>query len=225
MRFALTLALSILGLIAFVVFGAAPPAGGQTTTIVIGDNWYCEASFENGVCETTVNVGDSVDWQWVGAALHTTTECGGDLDVCPEPHRWDSPVQVVGTFAFVFDSPGTFVYRCQIHPTLMRGKITVLSAEQSTPTPPPAPTLTPPPAPSATPQPSSSPTSFPADVGESKGATSPPGPLPAGGGALKGETGPPMPWWLLLTSGGLLLAGVTLLAVRLVPGPHRPCRR
>lgn len=127
----------------------------ETTTIVVGDFFFCDASFTGGVCETTVNVGDTVEWSWSGSFPHTSTECGGDLDLCAEPHLWDSGTKTAGTFSFTFDSPGTFVYRCQIHPDQMRGRITVRASEQETPTPTTAPTAPPTPAPTteqATPQ-------------------------------------------------------------------------
>src|SRR3990170_1723485 len=62
---------------------AASPAAAETVALAIGDDWFCDASNEGGVCETTITAGDSVEWQWTGSAPHTTTECGGDLDNCP----------------------------------------------------------------------------------------------------------------------------------------------
>ena len=111
-----------------------PGARAQTTTIIQArDFWFCDSSFQYGVCETAVEVGDTVEWQWRG--LHTTTECAGDLTTCPGPHLWDSPIQISGSFSFTFDTPGTYVYRCQIHPGSMRGQITVLAQPAPTPTP------------------------------------------------------------------------------------------
>jgi len=40
----------------------------------------------------------------VGSQPHTTTECGGDLNLCAPPHLWDSPTQTAGTFSFTFDA-------------------------------------------------------------------------------------------------------------------------
>jgi hypothetical protein len=135
---------------AFLVGGAISlPGSGEharaqeTTTVAVGDFFFCDSSFTGGVCETTVNVGDTVEWSWSGSFPHTTTECGGDLDLCAEPHLWDSGTKTSGSFSFTFESPGTFVYRCQIHPNQMRGQITVLAAEQETPSPTPAPTAAP----------------------------------------------------------------------------------
>ena len=83
--------LSLVALAGF-AFSAGFSAHAQaTTTIQVGDVWFCDSSFQNGVCETTVNAGDTVEWQWVGGVPHTTTECAGDLGACPQPHLWDSP--------------------------------------------------------------------------------------------------------------------------------------
>ena len=140
MRTSLLLATAGLTLlvIAAASFGWQQGARAQTPTIIeIGDNWFCDSSFENGVCEREINVGDTVEWQWVGTGLyrasHTTTECAGDLDTCSGDHLWDSPVQNSGTFGPVtFSSSGTFLFRCQVHPDVMRGKITVVDAERPT---------------------------------------------------------------------------------------------
>jgi hypothetical protein len=101
--------------------------------IDVGDKWFCDRSYEDGVCVTTVNAGETVTWQWVGRKPHTTTACGGSLDKCPKPRSWDSPVQESGAFSYTFDSAGTFFYRCQLHPDEMRGQIVVLAAPPSPP--------------------------------------------------------------------------------------------
>src|SRR3990172_2587561 len=111
-----------------------------TTTVQVGDYWFCAASFDGGVCETTINAGDTVQWQWAGQAVHSATECAGNLDTCPQPHLWDSGIKSSGSYSFTFNSPGTYVYRCQVHTGEMRGRIIVLAA--ATPTPTPSPTQT-----------------------------------------------------------------------------------
>ncbi len=56
------------------------------------------------------------------------TECG---DSCTSPTlspQFDSGLVADGsTFEFTFDSPGTYLYYCAIHPTLQLGRIIVLS--------------------------------------------------------------------------------------------------
>ena len=125
-----------LGLLGTVALIAALVSGGRsdvaqaaTVTVEVGDFWFCDSSFQGGVCETTIDVGDTVTWQWVGFAPHTSTEWGDSLGTCPAPplgeELWDSGTKSSGTFDFTFDSTGTFLYRCQIHPSTMRGRIVV----------------------------------------------------------------------------------------------------
>ena len=158
---------------------------------------------------TTVSVGDTVTWNFlegIGADAHTTTECGTD-GVCgspldPAPNAlWDSgQVEAAGTFSVTFDTAGNFLYRCEIHPFLMGGAIVVLAAE-----PGPAPTPSPEGSPEMSPQPSP-PSIIP---------TPDMPPLPGGGGAPPAQAGTSIPWWLLIAGGGILMASVSILALRL----------
>jgi len=179
----------------------APGAvGAQTTTTVqMGDLWFCDPSFQNGVCETTVTAGDTVEWVWVGSQPHTTTECAGDLDSCGSPHLWDSPVQTGGTFSFTFDAPGAFLYRCQVHLFEMRGVITVL-APQPTPTPTPTRVASPTPGPTPTPTQAVSPTP----------ASPAPAAVPNGGGPPRDESAWAWASPLLIAGSVLAFAGAGL---------------
>ena len=165
-----------------------------TTTIDVGDLYFCAPSFENGVCETTVSEGDTVEWQFVGEALHSTTECPDAHDTCSSPHLWDSPLLDSGTFSFSFDTPGTYLYRCQAHPSEMRGQITVLAAAEPSPSPQASPQAT---------APATTPTATPAvrasDV-QSGGAP------PSDGSGL--------PWLLAVVGGGVLIVCAAALAAR-----------
>ena len=123
---------------------ATPVAAQQTTIIAVGDFWFCSSSFEDGVCETTITEGDTVVWNVGGAsAPHTTTECGASCDSPTGSPLWNSGIIDDGaTFQSSFSQPGTYLYLCQVHPLLMRGRIVV----QAAPTPPPTePTATQPP--------------------------------------------------------------------------------
>ena len=113
---------------------ATPAVAQETTAIAVGDFWFCSSSFENGVCKTTITVGDTVVWNFGGsAAPHTTTECGASCDSPTGSPVWDSGIINDGTtFQSSFDQPGTYLYFCEIHPLLMRGRIVV----QAAPTPP-----------------------------------------------------------------------------------------
>src|SRR3990170_4845494 len=148
MRFAAALAAAGLSLIALAAVVHLPnheALAQPATTIQVGDYYFCDSSYENGVCDTTVNAGDAVVWEWgpggsgVGSS-HTTTNCADSFTLCGGPREWDSvnPLQTSGTFPHTFgaeDAGQTFLYICQIHPLEMRGQINVLVAAQPTPTP------------------------------------------------------------------------------------------
>ncbi len=118
-------------------------SGGSAATIPVGDIWFCNSTFQGGVCEITIHAGDTVTWNFTGAAaLHTTTECGASCD-SPVPlaqAQWDSGIlgAGAGTFSHTFTTPGTYLYYCRIHPAIHRGRIIVQGAGTPTPTPTPA---------------------------------------------------------------------------------------
>jgi plastocyanin len=216
-RSAALLAIAGLSLIALAGFALSAGSGARaqtTTTIQVGDVWFCSVSSADGVCETTVSAGDTVTWDWVGALFHSTTACSGsDFATCDAAQGWDSPVQDSGSFTQTFTTAGTFYYKCLVHPgppvpgPFMRGAITVLAAEPTpTPTSTPTPTLTPQASPqvlSAEPTPSAGPA--PVDVQ--------PVAVPAGGGEPPSNGGASAPWWWALAAGGLLVA-MSALALR-----------
>lgn len=194
-----------------VSFGSQQRVYAQTTTIIqIGNFWFCDPSFEGRTCETTIDVGDTIEWRWPGVrsdTSHTTTECSGDLDACPEPHLWDSGTRTGGTFSYTFGTPGSFFYRCQVHPTLMQGRITVLAGEQPTPTP----TTTPMPAPSPVPSPSPLPTPTPVVLEDAQE----PKTLPIMGGPPRASGSGSIRW---LALGALVIGAGGLYAVRMRRG-------
>ncbi len=117
------------------------PAG-SAATVPVGDIWFCNSSFQGGVCDVTIHPGDTVTWDFSGAsAHHTTTECGASCD-SPVPRTqalWDSG-PIVGTdspntFSRTFTTPGTYLYYCRIHPDVQRGRIIVQAVGNPTPTP------------------------------------------------------------------------------------------
>ncbi len=99
----------------------------DSTTIQVGDIWFCNTTFENGVCETTISAGDTVVWDFDGTIQpHTTTACGASCDGPTASPLWDSGLIGAGsTFEYTFTEPGTFLYYCQVHPFLQRGRIIV----------------------------------------------------------------------------------------------------
>src|SRR3989304_2836584 len=155
---AVPLATAVVLLLAVVGVGRHwSPLGGSaqaaTATVRIGDNFFCDPSGPQPCSQphdTTVDVGDTVAWEWgpggAGTTVpHTTTHCADNFSTCSGPREWDSsPSTTSGTFSHTFgpeDAGTTFLYRCQIHPVQMRGQITVVAprAPTSTPTPTPFP--------------------------------------------------------------------------------------
>ena len=105
-------------------FAARPAAAQETVVIPVGDFWFCNSKFEGSECVTTIQVGDTVTWDFTGVTnTHTTTAC---TEYC----NWDSGNMNGGTFSFTFDTQGGYLYRCSIHPTQMMGRIEVLPAEE-----------------------------------------------------------------------------------------------
>ncbi len=78
------------------------------------------------------------------------THCGDSFDAPTEDPLWDSGVLTPGeSFSYTFDTPGTYVYRCDFHPVTM-GAVIVVQARE-------APTATGEPTPAATPSPTAGP--------------------------------------------------------------------
>ncbi len=205
--------LSLIALAGFALSGGSGARAQTTTTIQVGDVWFCSVSSTDGVCETTISAGDTVEWLWVGGDSHTTTACSGsDFATCDAAQGWNSPVQDSGSFTQTFTTAGTFYYKCLVHPgppvsgPFMRGTITVLAVEPTlTPTPIPTPTSSP--APTLTPQPS------PQVLSEESTSSAGPAPVdvqpaavPTGGGEPPSDDGAAALWWWALAAGGLLVA-------------------
>ncbi len=66
-------------------------------------------------------------WDFAGTIQpHTTTACGASCDDPTTSPFWDSGLIGDGsTFEYTFTEPGTFLYYCQVHPFLQRGRIIV----------------------------------------------------------------------------------------------------
>src|SRR5439155_2686617 len=80
---------------------------------------------ESGTGTTTVNVGDTVQWDWV-SGFHSTTGGSG-------PEAWDSlPQRTPFSFSHTFAVPGTYGYLCTVHTLIMLGTVTVGGAAANT---------------------------------------------------------------------------------------------
>ena len=220
------MAASVLALAVAPVFRGPDAARAAEVTIDTGNFWFCDPSFEGSVCDTTIQVGDTVTWNWV-EGTHTTTECGADCDNPTATPLWDAPLNSANTtFSRTFDTPGTYLYLCGFHPILMRGRIIV---EEVSPTPPATPipeatpgatptpvAETPPP---ATPvRPEEPPPTLVPDGGEviapppiepAPGAPEVIGVPPTGAGSASGNS---WPWWPLVVAAAVTGAAGVLLA-------------
>lgn len=125
-----------LGLVAVIVLLAPSENGSQeaeaaTVGVDIGDVWFCNASFQGGVCETMIANGDTVLWTQTGGAPHTVSQCtDGTFTSCSGGFQSGTLAGGSGaTFDETFNSDGTFFYRCNIHPSTMRGQIVAGAGE------------------------------------------------------------------------------------------------
>ncbi|MEX0785251.1 MAG: dockerin type I domain-containing protein [Dehalococcoidia bacterium] len=113
--------------IGIAALSAGTDAQAATVTVDVGDIYFCDPSFQGGVCETTIDVGDTVVWDFdPGELPHTTTECGATCNNPTATPRWNSGVHYGGTFEYTFNQPGTYLYYCTIHPVEQRGRIVVI---------------------------------------------------------------------------------------------------
>jgi plastocyanin len=129
----------LVGLLALAGFAAAlltssGAASAATTTVQVGDLWFCSSSFNGAVCETTITAGDTVVWNFAGAQnSHTVTECGADCNSATATPLFNSGLIADGsTFQFQFTNAGTYLYFCRVHPLDMRGRIVVQAAAAPT---------------------------------------------------------------------------------------------
>ncbi len=122
-------------------FPEKPAEAEETVTVLVGNIYFCGPEYQSPapMCETVINVGDTVVWDFTPAytedpdcvdCIHTTTDCGGDCDDPTNDPLWDSgSMPTVGegifTYEFTFEQPGTFQYYCMIHPLVHRGRIVV----------------------------------------------------------------------------------------------------
>jgi len=196
----------VLAAVAF--WNSGSDAGAQpNTTVNVGDFYFCDASFSGGVCDSNITAGDTVMWQWVGSASHTVTQCDSTFTTCPPVGGFDSGTMTSGTFSQTFNTPGSFEYRCNVHTTLMRGRINV-AAQQATPTTTAGPTASA----GATPSPAQA---------SAPGHTTSPAPIVSAVPAAVPQTGGPTadggtPWVLPLAASSVaVIMGGGTLAVRM----------
>ncbi|KKL06650.1 hypothetical protein LCGC14_2593910 [marine sediment metagenome] len=113
---------------------ADPSAAQEVTTVAVGDFFFCDPSLSPEACVITVDAGDTVVWDYLsGIVGHTVTHCGDSCDFPTENPLWDSGALAPNErFSFTFDTPGTYIYRCDLHPLAMRATIVVEAAPTPT---------------------------------------------------------------------------------------------
>lgn len=103
----------LLALLAACAGGDPAGSNGGNVTVQVADDVFTPDS-------VAVTVGDTVEWQWVGANPH---------NVVFEDGVANSAVQSIGTHSRTFAAAGVFRYRCTLHslnfadPTGMVGKV------------------------------------------------------------------------------------------------------
>lgn len=97
--------------------GSNQGAGARTNSISVSNNAFTPSA-------TTVARGTTVTWTW------NSCETGYDGQTCTtHTVTFDdgptSAIQDQGTYSQVFNTVGTFKYRCKVHGTSMAGTVTV----------------------------------------------------------------------------------------------------
>jgi plastocyanin len=91
--------------------GSPTPAGRpEPGTVILRDIEFKPATI-------TVKAGDTVTWRF--------EDKGISHDVVADDESFKSEVQDSGRFRHTFDTPGTYTYKCSLHPTQMTGTVTV----------------------------------------------------------------------------------------------------
>ena len=94
-------------------------------TVSIEDNAFVDPSGRrNGDAEVTIESGETVGWRHVGANPHTVTS----TDVPAGAMAFDSGTIGSGdTFTVRLSVPGTYLYYCATHPSIMVGARIIVS--------------------------------------------------------------------------------------------------
>jgi plastocyanin len=110
------------------VIYASLPAVAATKHVQVGNIFFTDvASGTSNPAITTINVGDTIEWDWVAnGGTHTTTSGTCQGEGCSPDGLWNNPVtQQNPTFSRTFNTPGTFTYYCIPHLVEMQGTVIV----------------------------------------------------------------------------------------------------
>ena len=129
-RLVLPAVLLVLVATSFGMLSQPPGANAAESDVDVGDIWFSSSGFQGSSCDTFIEAGDTVNWNWVGFLPHNVFECGNNWSNGPScaGADWSSSTQTAGNFNRQFNTPGVYYYLCTVHPVTMRGTITVASA-------------------------------------------------------------------------------------------------
>ena len=228
MRSARPLAMA-LTLTAVLLLLATIPVTAADATVLAHNYGYVAP---DGSTTVTIRAGDAVRWTFQGEIHSVTSGLPGVPD-----GRFDSGLRNPGdTFRWVFPTPGTYRYFCQVHPEEMHGTVivrgatttassrpgpTATAAPGSTTTRSPqasatttSPSNSPAPSPSASPGPSGSVATTATDAPSATGSASPTGVGPSAAPAASSGSGGSAN--LALVPAALALAGLGIVGAALV---------
>jgi plastocyanin len=101
-----------------------PTPAAQTAIVSVGQGGMNFVDQRSGSSTTTIQVGDTVRWNWVGG-FHSTTSGACSGGNCHPDGQWDSGAGSGMTFIFRFTQAGTYNYFCTVHGASMTGVVQV----------------------------------------------------------------------------------------------------
>jgi plastocyanin len=101
-----------------------PTPAAQTAIVSVGQGGMNFVDQRSGSSTTTIQVGDTVRWNWVGG-FHSTTSGACSGGSCHPDGQWDSGAGSGMTFSFRFTQAGTYNYFCTVHGASMTGVVQV----------------------------------------------------------------------------------------------------
>lgn len=122
--------LALAGGLLLATLAVAAPVLAATVAVNIVDKSFDPA-------DIVIAQGDTVTWTVTKSINEPHTVTSGEPGAADAGKTFDSGLDAAdklkdngGTFSFTFDKPGTYAYFCQVHPSEMKGTITVLAAGQ-----------------------------------------------------------------------------------------------
>ncbi len=107
-------------LFAFATFNMTAQVETITIDWSFGSN--SNATGANNNADRTIEIGDTVTWNWYASGTHNVNRTGGTSS----DSYTSSFMSMGGSFSHTFTSLGTNIYQCDPHPTSMFGVITVV---------------------------------------------------------------------------------------------------